>query len=144
MLECLQKCLRIASSAIEEIVTVQLYCDALDQYLYYMDHGVSEVRFRANTRSHTTHLKPQVTPKFVNSLVELISSNIDNISNIDIHPTLRAPPGLIEGVQAPEMIQRHFRNTLSHIRTKKAAASQDSPWQQVSIVGALLKFNLGS
>lgn len=43
VLECLQKCLRIASSAIEEIVTVQLYCDALDQYLYYMDRGVAEV-----------------------------------------------------------------------------------------------------
>ncbi|PVF97540.1 vacuolar protein sorting-associated protein 35, partial [Serendipita vermifera] len=127
VLECLQKCLRIASSAIEEIVTVQLYCDALDEYLYYMDHGVTEV-----------------TPKFVNSLVELISSNIDNINNVDIHPTLRAPPGLIEGVQAPEMIQRHFRNTLAHIRTKKADAGQESPWQQVSIVGALLKFNIAS
>lgn len=127
VLECLQKSLRIASSAIEEIVTVQLYCDTLDQYLYYLDHGVTEV-----------------TPKFVNSLVELISSNIENISNVDIHPTLRAPPGLIEGVQAPEMIQRHFRNTLAHIRTRKAASAPDSPWQQVSIVGALLKFNLGS
>ena len=43
VLECLQKCLRIASSSIEEIVTVQLYCDALDEYLYYMDRGVSAV-----------------------------------------------------------------------------------------------------
>jgi vacuolar protein sorting-associated protein 35 len=86
----------------------------------------------------------QVTPKFVNSLVELISSNIDTISNVDIHPTLRAPPGLVDGVQAPEIIQRHFRNTLAHIRTRKSISAQDSPWQQVSIVGALLKFNLGS
>jgi vacuolar protein sorting-associated protein 35 len=43
VLECLQKCLRIASSSIEEIVTVQLYCDALDEYLYYMDRGVPAV-----------------------------------------------------------------------------------------------------
>jgi vacuolar protein sorting-associated protein 35 len=43
VLECLQKCLRIASSAIEQIVTTQLYCDALDEYLYYMDQGVTEV-----------------------------------------------------------------------------------------------------
>jgi vacuolar protein sorting-associated protein 35 len=86
----------------------------------------------------------QVTPKFVNSLVELISSNIDTISNVDIHPTLRAPPGLVDGVQAPEIIQRHFRNTLAHSRTRKSISAQDSPWQQVSIVGALLKFNLGS
>jgi vacuolar protein sorting-associated protein 35 len=43
VLECLQKSLRIANSAIEEIVTVQLYCDALDQYLYYLDHNASAV-----------------------------------------------------------------------------------------------------
>lgn len=43
MLECLQKSLRIANSATEEIVTVQLYCDALDQYLFYLDHKASAV-----------------------------------------------------------------------------------------------------
>lgn len=44
MLECLQKSLRIASSSIEEIVSVQLYCDALDHYIYYYDRQVKEVR----------------------------------------------------------------------------------------------------
>ena len=44
VLECLQKALRIANSAIEEIVTVQLYCDTLDRYLYYLDHGAPAVR----------------------------------------------------------------------------------------------------
>ena len=44
VLECLQKALRIANSAIEEIVTVQLYCDTLDQYLYYLDRGAPAVR----------------------------------------------------------------------------------------------------
>lgn len=51
MLECLQKSLRIANSATEEIVTVQLYCDTLDQYLYYFDRGapaVSTRRFISN------------------------------------------------------------------------------------------------
>ena len=43
MLECLQKSLRIANSAIEEIVTVQLYCDTLDQYVYYFDRGAPAV-----------------------------------------------------------------------------------------------------
>lgn len=43
VLECLQKSLRIANSAIEEIVTVQLYCDALDKYLYYLDHDAPAV-----------------------------------------------------------------------------------------------------
>lgn len=43
MLECLQKSLRIANSATEEIVTVQLYCDTLEQYLYYFDRGAPAV-----------------------------------------------------------------------------------------------------
>jgi len=116
--------LRIASSSIEEIVTVQLYCDALDEYLYYMDRSV-----------------PAVTPKFVNSLVELISNSIDNISNVDIHPTLRAPPGLVEGVQAPEMIHRHFRNTLKYIQMKKATSPSEA-WAAVDIIGSALKFGL--
>ncbi|KAM6497809.1 Vacuolar protein sorting-associated protein 35 [Amanita muscaria] len=130
VLECLQKALRIANSAIEEIVTVQLYCDTLDQYLYYFDHGA-----------------PAVAPRFVNSLVELITSSIDNITSPDVHPTQRAPPGLIEGVQMPEMIVRHFRNTLYLIQRRKTAASEgtvgiDPRWEDVDVVGAMLKMGI--
>ncbi|KIM81736.1 hypothetical protein PILCRDRAFT_488550 [Piloderma croceum F 1598] len=148
VLECLQKSLRIANSATEEIVTVQLYCDTLDQYLYYFDRGA-----------------PAVAAKFVNSLVELITSSIDNISSPDVHPTQRAPPGLIEGVQTPEMITRHFRNTLYYIQGKKNAAAAASGgtgvgvgvgegaggaggagigrYDEVDVVGALLKMGIG-
>ncbi|TFK71730.1 vacuolar protein sorting-associated protein 35 [Pluteus cervinus] len=130
VLECLQKSLRIANSAIEEIVTVQLYCDTLDQYLYYLDRGA-----------------PAVAPKFVNSLVELITSSIDNISSPDVHPSQRAPPGLLEGVQTPEMITRHFRNTLAYIERKKIALAEgtvnaDPRWDDVDVVGALLKVGI--
>lgn len=129
VLECLQKALRIANSATEEIVTIQLYCDTLDSYLYYLDRGA-----------------PAVTPKFVNSLVELITSSIDNIASPDVHPSQRAPPGLIEGVQTPEMITRHFRNTLFYIQNKKAGSSEvpNSRWDDVDVVGALLKMNIPS
>ena len=44
VLECLQKSLRIANSATEEIITVQLYCDTLDRYLYYLDRNAPAVR----------------------------------------------------------------------------------------------------
>ncbi|CAL1696990.1 unnamed protein product [Somion occarium] len=133
VLECLQKALRIANSATDEIVTVQLYCDTLDQYLFYLDRGA-----------------PAVTPKFVNSLVELITSSIDNISSPDVHPSQRAPPGLLEGVQTPEMINRHFRNTLHYIQSMKVAASEaadgasSSRWADVDVVGALLKMGIPS
>ncbi|KAK7023797.1 vacuolar protein sorting-associated protein 35 [Favolaschia claudopus] len=129
VLECLQKSLRTAGSAIEEIVTVQLYCDTLDHYLYYLDHGA-----------------PAVAPKFVNSLVELIASSIDNIASPDVHPSQRAPPGLLEGVQTPEMISRHFRNTLYYIQRRKNAVADgavDSRWDDVDVVGALLKMGIG-
>jgi len=124
VLECLQKSLRIANSATEEIITVQLYCDTLDRYLYYLDRDA-----------------PAVTPKFVNSLVELITSSIDNISSPDVHPSQRAPPGLLEGVQTPEMITRHFRNTLTYIQSKKQVTS-GSRWNEVDVVGASLKMGI--
>ncbi|KAH9850574.1 vacuolar protein sorting-associated protein 35 [Lenzites betulinus] len=134
ILECLQKALRIANSATEEIITIQLYCDTLDQYLYYLDRGA-----------------PAVTPKFVNSLVELITASIDNIASPDVHPSQRAPPGLLEGVQTPEMITRHFRNTLLYIQSKKATAAAaaeaqgdaaESRWDDVDVVGATIKMGI--
>ncbi len=84
--------------------------------------------------------------KFVNSLVELITASIDNISTPDIHPAQRAPPGLLEGVQTPDMITRHFRNTLSYIQAKKLTGdgTPSTRWDDVDIVGALLKMGLGA
>ncbi len=85
-------------------------------------------------------------PKYINSLVELITAPIDNIGTPDIHPAQRAPPGLLEGVQTPEMIMRHFRNTLLYIQAKKMAAEgmPATRWNDVDIVGALLKMGLGA
>jgi vacuolar protein sorting-associated protein 35 len=84
----------------------------------------------------------QVTPKYVNSLVELITSNIDAISG-DLHPSSRAPPGLVEGVHTVDMITRHFRNTLLYIQTKKDDAEERAEkWDQIDIAGALLKMGI--
>lgn len=158
VLECLQKALRIAASSTEDIVTVQLYCDTLDQYVYYLDRGADAVSrsflfpssVQVLTRlDHFYFVRNQVTPKFVNSLVELITSSIDSISSPDVHPSQRAPPGLLEGVQTPEMITRHFRSTLSYIQNKKVSAAEladnggpSSRWEDVDIVGALLKMGI--
>lgn len=53
VLECLQKALRIANSCIDERSTVEIFCSALDQYLYY----VSRVELRCTglfvPRTHT-------------------------------------------------------------------------------------------
>ncbi|EPQ30656.1 uncharacterized protein PFL1_01557 [Pseudozyma flocculosa PF-1] len=64
VLECLQKSLRIANSCIDERSTVEIFCSALDQYLYYFEQQVEAV-----------------APKYINSLVELISNGLDSLSS---------------------------------------------------------------
>ena len=93
VLECLQKALRIASSCIDELSTVQLYVDTLDRYIHYFEEGIMAV-----------------TPKYVTSLVDLITSNIDSIHGTE-GLTLGGrggsggnAPGLVDGVNTPEMI----------------------------------------
>ncbi|KAF9507321.1 hypothetical protein BS47DRAFT_1377951 [Hydnum rufescens UP504] len=127
VLECLQRSLRVAGSSFEEIISLQLYCDALDRYIYYFDRKVEEV-----------------TSKYVNTIIELIVNQIDIASSPDLHPTARAPPGLIEGVQAPEMIIRHFRNTLDYIQGKKDDAQNRRKWATIDVAGALLKMGMVS
>ncbi|KAK4688331.1 vacuolar protein sorting-associated protein 35, partial [Tremellales sp. Uapishka_1] len=138
VLECLQKSLRIASSCIDEITSVQLYVDALDRYIYYFEQGVEAV-----------------TPKYVNSLVELITSNIDSVHGTDVHPSSASPPGLVDGVNSPEMIIKHFRNTLNYIQIRqKRSADKGSneeeeegeekkiDWESVDVVGGCLKMGI--
>ncbi|KAL4069049.1 vacuolar protein sorting-associated protein 35 [Scleroderma citrinum] len=124
VLECLQKALRIANSATEEIVTVQLYCETLDQYLYYFDRGA-----------------PAVAPKFIVSLVELITSSIDSISSPAFSTSYLHPSQRIEGVASPETITRHFRNTLAYIHAKKSSENPGR-YDEVDVVGALLKMGI--
>ncbi|WWC99767.1 hypothetical protein V866_006672 [Kwoniella sp. B9012] len=147
VLECLQKSLRIASSCIDELTSVQLYVDALDRYIYYFEQGVEAV-----------------TPKYVNSLVELITSNIDSVTNGngDVHPSSAGAGGLVEGVGEGEMIVKHFRNTLTYIqgRQRQAAESSDRDssevtneggeekkkvdWESVDVIGGCLKMGISS
>lgn len=61
-----------------------------------------------------------MTVRFVNSLVGVITSEIDSIHGTDMHPSSSASPGLVDGVHSPEMIVRHFRNTLVYIQCTSA------------------------
>jgi len=56
VLECLQRSLRVAGNCFEEVISLQLYCDALDQYLYYFERGVEEVRVAFPFLSLSAHL----------------------------------------------------------------------------------------
>lgn len=130
VLECLQKSLRIATSSIDELTSVQLYCDALDQYLYYFERQVDAI-----------------SAKHINSLIELITSQIDNVHSADVHPSAGATSGLIEGVNTAEAVVTHFRNTLLYIQERKeglghegeAAADTIRMFEDVTVSGPLLK-----
>ncbi|GAA5869535.1 hypothetical protein JCM8547_001517 [Rhodosporidiobolus lusitaniae] len=139
VLECLQKALRIATSSIDELTSVQLYCDALDQYLYYFERGVDAI-----------------SAKHINSLVELITSNLDNLSlppssstamtpslsQNPSHPTFAAPStsggatsGLIEGVDTAEAVVRHLRNTLRYIAGRKDGENEQTSEEVMRLYG---------
>ncbi|KAK0555896.1 retromer complex subunit Vps35 [Tilletia horrida] len=106
VLECLQKALRIANSCIDERSTVEIFCSALDQYLYYFERQVEAV-----------------TPKYINSLVELISNGLETLAQGDLHPSSAGPHGLIEGVGGSvDACRLHFRSQLIYIRNRKEAA----------------------
>lgn len=135
VLECLQKSLRIASSSIDELTSVQLYVDALDRYIYYFEQGVEAV-----------------TPKYVNSLVELIVGNIDNISVGATGGGYEGAmgggrrgggEGLVEGVQSPEMVVKVSCRALM-IGPVCAIADQGSTSEIPSVISLLGKDNMRS
>ncbi|KAG0143168.1 hypothetical protein CROQUDRAFT_661665 [Cronartium quercuum f. sp. fusiforme G11] len=133
VLECLQKSLRIATSSIDELTSVQLYCDALDQYIYYFE--------RQNEAVSTKHL---------NSLVELITSNLDSIQGADgvlvLNPSA-TNSGLFEGVHTPDAVLAHFQNQLKYIQARKDIILNGegeglAKFEEIDISGAMLKVGL--
>lgn len=144
VLECLQKSLRIANSCIDERSTVEIFCSALDQYLYYFEQRVEAV-----------------APKYINSLVELISNGLDSLMSSEAdggattHPVI-VGGGFLELPTMPDSCLRHFRSQLQYIKTRKEAsalalgntnagesgASSGPDWGAVQIGPSLTKFGL--
>lgn len=126
VLECLQKALRIANACIDERVTVDIFCNALDKYLYYYELGVDSV-----------------TPRYINSLVHLITKGLEKHVNDD---TMRMPHGLVEAQLQPDATRRHFVDQLRYIQAKQEAAAQlEQPnggpdWASVDINASVKRF----
>lgn len=133
VLECLQKALRIANSCLDERSTVEIFCSALDQYLYYFEHGVE-----------------QIQPRFLNSLVELISAGLDALVSAD--PPSAQTEG--SGLAYPDACLRQFRAQLRHMLTRKRAAQEglfrraiedtrsEPDWNAVIVQGAVAKWGI--
>ncbi|KAK4981262.1 retromer complex subunit Vps35 [Elasticomyces elasticus] len=64
VLECLQRALRVADACMDTAVSVELFVEILNRYVYYFDQG-----------------NDAVTIKYLNGLIELIHSNLNTSEN---------------------------------------------------------------
>ncbi|KAK6441742.1 retromer complex subunit Vps35 [Oleoguttula sp. CCFEE 5521] len=65
VLECLQRALRVADACMDTAVSVELFVEILNRYVYYFDQE-----------------NDAVTTKYLNGLVELIQSNLSTAENV--------------------------------------------------------------
>ncbi|KAI8062577.1 vacuolar protein sorting-associated protein 35 [Gongronella butleri] len=102
-LECLQKSLKIADTLMDAVTNVELFVEILNQYIYYFEKG-----------------NEAVTVKYLNGLIDLIHTNLNNLDDPDQHPPTANSSSLIniEGNPA-EYVKQHFRATLLHLQERK-------------------------
>ena len=103
MLECLQRALRVADACMDAAVSVELFVEILNRYVYYFDQendAVSPPKHCAHAQS-TNSL--QVTTKYLNGLIELIHSNLQSNENAS---SLENP-------------RKHFQRTLDYIASRE-------------------------
>ncbi|TKA71314.1 hypothetical protein B0A55_07140, partial [Friedmanniomyces simplex] len=65
VLECLQRALRVADACMDTAVSVELFVEILNRYVYYFDQE-----------------NDAVTTKYLNGLIELIHSNLNTTENV--------------------------------------------------------------
>jgi len=65
VLECLQRALRVADACMDTAVSVELFVEILNRYVYYFDQE-----------------NDAVTTKYLNGLIELIHSNLNTTESI--------------------------------------------------------------
>ncbi|KIW12192.1 hypothetical protein PV08_09468 [Exophiala spinifera] len=88
VLECLQRALRVADACMDAAVSVELFVEILNRYVYYFDQQ-----------------NETVTTKYLNGLIELIHSNLST-SNAE------------GNAQTMENPKRHFFRTLDYIKSR--------------------------
>lgn len=66
VLECLQRALRVADACMDAAVSVELFVEILNRYLYFFDRG-----------------NEKVTVKYITGLIELIQRNLDSMTTND-------------------------------------------------------------
>ena len=108
VLECLQRALRVADACMDAAVSIELFVEILNQYVYYFDQENEAVSVKFQEfisvihRNSADHHVPQVTTKYINGLIELIHSNLN---------TNEATPAM----EAPK---KHFQRTIDYISSR--------------------------
>ena len=102
VLECLQRALRVADNCMDSAVSVELFVEILNRYVYYFDQQNEQVKIPAKPFFTLTKLH-QVTVKYLNGLIELIHSNLQTYQESS---TLEGP-------------KRHFQRTLDVIASRE-------------------------
>ncbi|PGH17796.1 hypothetical protein AJ79_00937 [Helicocarpus griseus UAMH5409] len=90
VLECLQRALRVADACMDTAVSVELFVEILNRYVYYFDQG-----------------NDTVTTKYLNGLIELIHSNLQTSQNDGVSNSSLDNP------------KRHFQRTLDYIKSRE-------------------------
>jgi vacuolar protein sorting-associated protein 35 len=102
VLECLQRALRVADACMDAAVSVELFVEILNRYVYYFDQENDAVSPVSDL--HLTNVnRIQVTTKYLNGLIELIHSNLQSNENAS---SLENP-------------RKHFQRTLDYIASRE-------------------------
>lgn len=117
VLECLQRALRVADACMDTAVSVELFVEILNRYVYYFDQQNETVSRRSPEYwqprvllckivalvQATADESFQVTTKYLNGLIELIHSNLQTNQETS---SLEAP-------------KRHFQRTIDYIASRE-------------------------
>lgn len=99
VLECLQRALRVADACMDTAVSVELFVEILNRYVYYYEQENEAVSVSHIHLKMMADGKSQVTTKYLNGLIELIHSNLNTN---DASASLDNP-------------RKHFQRTLDYI-----------------------------
>lgn len=121
VLECLQKALKIADACMDATTSVELFVEILDRYVYYYDQQADEI-----------------TPKFINGLLDLIRQNLDGLEpssagSATVGGGAAAGGGGGDGEPSTaDGIRAYFQRTLDHIRRRREDEDGEH-WQPVEV-----------
>ena len=116
VLECLQKALKIADLCVDPVVSIQLFIEILNQYVYYFERQNSAI-----------------APKFISGLIDLIRQNVQNLEPVAAMKSPLHSAVLHEtGTSLQVYIVEHFERTLTYIRSR-TEDSDGTSWNEIEL-----------